>query len=144
MKFTSERTSEIETRVLNALEPYGIFYKSKYKYSVYDLYGITGGDKTLIEIKEREKIWDEWYIDKSKIDSLLALREKATYKLRLYLFMVVSNECYIYNIDHVKKESIKELELPNNTSADFKQMKKKIKKKVYCFPFDLQLTKLII
>ena len=143
-KSTVKRTKEIELRVLNALNSYGKFYKSEEEFSTYDLYGETGGDKTLIEIKERSQIYSWWNIEKAKITRLLDLRDKAKYKIRLYLVMVVKDMAYLYNIDDVKNYQVEKKMMNNYTNESFKNGVKKSIKVVYSFPFTIHKLELKI
>lgn len=135
IKATEQRTAKVELAVLNALKGFGNFQKSKDEFSTYDLYGETGGEKTLIEIKERSKIWGEWYIEKAKIDRLIKLKNSADYKIRLYLFMVVNKDCFVYKVDEIAKCKVVNVLINNYTNENFKNGVKKSKRLLYCFPF---------
>ena len=144
---TEKITSEIELAVLKALKPYGDFKKSDDKFSTYDLFGTTSGQKTLIEIKNRSTEYDNWYIEKAKIDRLVALKNKAGYELRIYLCMVVENKAYFYNANEIAKCQVKEVYINNYTNEEFnisKIMPKKSIRKLYCFPKNIYKTKILI
>lgn len=142
-KATEQRTTKVELAVLKALKSFGNFKWSYDKFSTYDLYGETGGEKTLIEIKERSKIWDDWYIEKAKIDRLIKLKKSANYKIRLYLIMVVKDIAYLYNVEEIIEYKTEKKLMKSNTNERFSKPKK-ILKTVYLFPFTIHKLKLKI
>lgn len=142
-KATEQRTTKVELAVLKSLKSFGDFNLSDDKFSTYDLYGETGGEKTLIEIKERSKIWNDWYIEKDKIDKLIKLKNSVYYKIRLYLIIVVKDISYLYNVEEIIEYKTEKKLMKSNTNECFSKPKK-ILKTVYLFPFTIYKLKLKI
>lgn len=143
MHYNKNRTRKIEKRCLDALSKYGDFKLSDNEFSPFDIYGFTNGIKTLIEVKERSEMWDQWYIEKQKIDNLVKLKNKTKDLIRIYLIIVVGDDAFLFKVDDIfETGKIQRVRMNHQTSKDFPKSDIKIRKEIINFHHQLNLLKL--
>jgi len=143
MHYDKNKTKQTEKRCLKALSKYGDFKLSDNEFSPFDIYGYTNNVKTLIEVKQRSEMWEQWYIEKQKIDNLIKLKNKTKDPLRIYLMIVVENDGFLFKVDDIfETGKIQRVRMNKQTSKDFPQSDIKIRKEIINFHHQLNLLKI--
>ncbi len=138
MGFTAKRATSTELRIKHLLNSRGCDLKmAQDQYEVYDLYGYDkDGNNIIFEIKERDKWWEEFLIDKSKVDKLSSLKPKA------FLVCSVDGVDYVYDINYIKTCRVESRYMNRTTASEFYGSGHKVLKESYYFNSNKYICKL--
>lgn len=132
-----------EQRVARKLQSLGYKVKALNAKKAYDITGLVDAEPILIEVKERTILWDDQYLQVSKVNSLLNHRKRILKKfpqyteVKLSYIMSFQNTDYVFDVDDIKMcKKITRLMKKATVVSD-----KQIYKEVYVFPLALRKAK---
>lgn len=142
-QFSFSRAHLNEQRVAAKLKKLGYNVKALNARKAYDITGYIKENPILIEVKERSKLWEDQFLQVSKVNSLLKHRDRILKKfpqfsqVRLSYIMSFENDDYIFNVDQIANCKTETL-LMNKATVENED---KVFKEVYIFPLSMKKAK---
>lgn len=149
--FTKKKAKkcEVDTNTrLNKADRGHLYTVCEHEFSFYDIVGIKNLNAyEIVEVKQRhskyadEELFPTWYIEKKKIDKMMAKRGKGFKKgksLSLRLCVVCDGKYALYDVLDIIKQPLDTIWMNKTTAEGFQDQGKKIPKEVYVFPKQLK------
>ena len=110
--------------------------------SIYDIIGTSEGVKTLVEVKYRNRKWNEMWIDKSKLEGLFKFgKDNTSEEFNVYIVVSAEGKHYLYNAKDIWTKGTHKKEKMNH-KTDFLS-NGKMNKDIVEFTWDTYMVELV-